>query len=189
MVGGLCCISNNNTNNVIWELSWHKFIYPITKHDSRYPKINAINIDASSLVSSRNFPTSLYLYLLDWNINLSLTSGMDGQQHEVECIWVQQCQRYPSSSQQPLEARYPDVQQVSQSTGDFLPSEAILVPRDFFSFGFWVSRVLHQSARARSKPDTRHQHINLAYLPSCWIITSIHRITSLTPNITPDLAL
>ena len=39
---------------------------------------------------------------------------MDGQQHEVEYIGVQQCERYPSSSEQPLEARYPDVQQVSQ---------------------------------------------------------------------------
>ena len=105
---------------------------------------------------------------------------MDGQQHEVECIWVQQCERYPSSSQQPLEARYPHVQQVSHNTRVFLPSaKAILVSRDLFSFGFWVSRVLHhQSARARSKPDTRHQHINLPYLASCWIITSIHRISN-----------
>ena len=68
-----------------------------------------------------------------------------------------------------------------------LPSEAILVSRDLFSFGFWVSLVLHQSVRERCKPDTtRHQHINLAYLSSSWIITSIQRITYLTPNITPD---
>ena len=30
----------------------------------------------------------------------------------MERLGIQQCQRYPSSSQQPLEARYPDVQQV-----------------------------------------------------------------------------
>ena len=56
---------------------------------------------------------------------------MDGQQHEVEYIGVQQCERYPSSSEQPLEARYPDVQQVSQNNfllrKLFWPQETCLV--------------------------------------------------------------
>ena len=65
---------------------------------------------------------------------------MDGQQHEVEYIGVQQCERYPSSSKQPLEARYPDVQQVLQNTFCllklFLSQETGLV----FSLDFGVSR-------------------------------------------------
>ena len=55
---------------------------------------------------------------------------------------------------------------------------AILFSSDLFTFGFWVSIVVHQWGRARCKADTRHQHINLAYLPSCWIITSIPRISN-----------
>ena len=54
------------------------------------------------------------------NLSCVLTSGVDGQQHEVERVGVQQCQRHPGPSQQPLEARYTDVQQVGSTARDHL---------------------------------------------------------------------
>ena len=182
----------HNNNNVIWDLSWHQIIHPITRHQWRDPycTINAINIPFWFL--NETFKHIFISYKMKDNSIFDIRSGRTATWGGI----------YLSTTMWKISEFLPATSgsQISWCTTGITEHRILSAFRSFsglerlvlFSFGFWVSRaytMLHQCwVRARSKPDTRHQHINLAYLPSCWIITSIHRITHLTPNIAPDLA-
>ena len=53
--------------------------------------------------------------IISCNIQCNCCTGMDGQQHAVGRGRIRRSERHPGPSLQPLEARYPHVQQVLSS--------------------------------------------------------------------------